>query len=113
MIRRDVLGAQNLPDIAMFNFPAKSARIGAASSGAIAIISSFLIVVRRENRWVMASTRVTIWNRRTSHLFVELLHSCVLGHFSLQESRLLSAPIHRAFGEAVKSAAMKDSGMLN
>jgi hypothetical protein len=37
---RDVLGAQNFPDISMFNFPAKSARIGAASSGAIAIISS-------------------------------------------------------------------------
>jgi hypothetical protein len=39
MIRRDVLGAQNLPDISIFNFPAKSARMGAASSGAIAIIS--------------------------------------------------------------------------
>ena len=42
-IKRDgryVLGAQNLPDISIFNFPAKSARIGAASSGDIAIISS-------------------------------------------------------------------------
>ena len=46
MIRRDVLGAQNLPDISMFNFPAKSARIGAASSGAIAIIS--ILSLRQE-----------------------------------------------------------------
>jgi len=37
--KRYVLGAQNLPDISIFNFPAKSARIGAASSGDIATIS--------------------------------------------------------------------------
>jgi hypothetical protein len=51
MMRSDVLGAQNLPDISIFNFPAKSARIGAASSGAIAIISLLLVVLRDEGQW--------------------------------------------------------------
>jgi len=47
---RDVLGAQNLPDISMFNFPAKSPRMGAASSGDIAIVSASALPERRSGK---------------------------------------------------------------